>query len=180
MKAPVANGILAFGDWRFDLGANVLLRQDAHGSWQEVPMGSRAREILALLLRRPGELVSKDAIMDAVWARVVVESNNLSVQIASIRRVLDNGRAKGSYVQTVPGRGYRFALPVTRIVEATSAPPRLSLAVLPFESLGGDTNDDYLADAVTEDLTTSLSRLPGTLVIARTSADSYRDRKSVV
>jgi TolB-like protein len=139
-------------------------------------MGSRARDILALLLERPGELVLKDAIMDAVWSRVAVESNNLSVQIAAIRRILDNGRAKGSYVQTVPGRGYRFAIAVTPAGEATSTLPRLSLAVLPFDNLGGDARDDYLADAVTDDLTTNLSRLPGALVIARTSADSYRGK----
>jgi adenylate cyclase len=58
--------------------------------------------------------------------------------------------------------------------------PRLSLAVLPFKNLGADANEDYLADAVTEDLTTNLSRLPGALVIARTSADFYKGRAADV
>ena len=176
MDVPVASDLLAFDDWRFDQRTKVLLRRDAYGSWEEVAMGPRAREVLALLLEQPGALVPKDEIMNAVWSRVVVESNNLNVQIAAIRKTLDVGRATGSYIQTVPGRGYRFAVPVTGATEATSTLPRLSLAVLPFESLGGDTNDDYLADAVTEDLTTNLSRLPGALVIARTSADFYRGK----
>lgn len=88
MDVPVASDLLAFDDWRFDQRTKVLLRQDAHGSWEEVAMGSRAREVLALLLERPSALVPKNAIMDAVWSRVAVESNNLSVQIAAIRKTL--------------------------------------------------------------------------------------------
>jgi TolB-like protein/DNA-binding winged helix-turn-helix (wHTH) protein len=56
------------------------------------------------------------------------------------------------------------------------APPRLSIVVLPFRNLGGDPKDDYLADAVSDDLTTDLSHLPGSFVIARQSADLYRGR----
>ena len=55
---------------------------------ERVAMGSRAREVLALLLERPSALVPKNAIMDAVWSRVAVKSNNLSVQIAAIRKTL--------------------------------------------------------------------------------------------
>jgi adenylate cyclase len=54
--------------------------------------------------------------------------------------------------------------------------PRLSLVVLPFGNLGGNEHEDYLADAITEDLTTDLSRLPGALVIARHSAATYEDK----
>jgi TolB-like protein/cytochrome c-type biogenesis protein CcmH/NrfG len=55
-------------------------------------------------------------------------------------------------------------------------PPRLSLAVLPFRNLGEDSRQDYLADAVTDDLTTDLSHLPGSVVIARESSDVYKSR----
>ena len=54
--------------------------------------------------------------------------------------------------------------------------PRLSLVVLPFAYLGGNMNDAYLADAITEDLTTDLSRLAGTLVIASHSAATYKGK----
>ena len=54
--------------------------------------------------------------------------------------------------------------------------PRLSLVILPFANLGGNANEDYLADAITEDLTTDLSRLSGALVIARHSAATYKDK----
>ncbi len=60
---------------------------------------------------------------------------------------------------------------------ATSAgPPRLSIAVLPFRNLGNDQQDDYLADAISDDLTTDLSHIPGSVVIARSSADTYKAR----
>ena len=54
--------------------------------------------------------------------------------------------------------------------------PRLSIVVLPFELLGGDPADGYLADGITEDLTSDLSHVPGTFVIARGSAYSYRGK----
>jgi TolB-like protein/DNA-binding winged helix-turn-helix (wHTH) protein/Flp pilus assembly protein TadD len=59
---------------------------------------------------------------------------------------------------------------------ARAPAPRLSIVVLPFRNLGGDPKDDYLADAVSDDLTTDLSHLPGSIVIARQSADLYRGR----
>ena len=53
-------------------------------------------------------------------------------------------------------------------------PPRLSIVVLPFENLSGDPKDDYLADAITDDLTSDLSLIPDVSVIARKSANAYR------
>ncbi len=54
--------------------------------------------------------------------------------------------------------------------------PRLSIAVLPFRNLGDDRTQDYLADAISDDLTTDLSHLPGSVVIARESSDVYKGR----
>jgi hypothetical protein len=51
--------------------------------------------------------------MDAVWPNAAVEESNLTVQISALRRALDADRSGASSIQTVPGRGYRFALPVT-------------------------------------------------------------------
>jgi TolB-like protein/DNA-binding winged helix-turn-helix (wHTH) protein len=99
----------------FRLESGGLYRLGETGVATPVALGSRALDLLGLLVRRRGELVSKDEIMAAVWSRTVVEENNLTVQIAALRRVLDAGRVQGSCIQTVPGRGYRFAVPVTRI-----------------------------------------------------------------
>ena len=54
--------------------------------------------------------------------------------------------------------------------------PRLSLVVLPFENLSGDPKEDYLADGITDDLTTELSHIPGAFVIARESAYTYKGK----
>ena len=62
------------------------------------------------------------------------------------------------------------------LLSRPAPPPRLSLAVLPFRNLGEDTHQDYLADAITDDLTTDLSHLPGSVVIARESSDVYKGR----
>jgi adenylate cyclase len=225
MDMPVASETFVFEGWRFDARAGSLLREDPNGDWRPVSIGTRARDILALLLERPGALVSKEAIMDAVWPNVVVEPNNLTVQIAALRRVLDGGRVGDSCIQTVAGRGYRFAPRVTQLHEARSelesqiAPPaatthvprpqwrwllagacviavaalaiiatyggwfagrpplpRLSLVVLPFENLSGDQKDDYLAEGITDDLTSDLSLIRAAYVVAPQSAYSYKGK----
>jgi TolB-like protein/DNA-binding winged helix-turn-helix (wHTH) protein/Flp pilus assembly protein TadD len=68
--------------------------------------------------------------------------------------------------RTVPGFGER----------AAKSAPRLSIVVMPFRNLGEDASDAYLADAVSDDLTTDLSHIPESTVIARTSADTYKGR----
>ena len=61
-----------------------------------------------------------------------------------------------------------------------SPAPRLSMVVLPFQNLGGDAKDDYLADAITDDLTTDLSRIAGAFVVARESAYTYKGKATDV
>ena len=72
---------------------------------QTVRVGSRAFDILALLIRAEGALVSKDEIMRCVWPHTVVEENNLQVHIAALRKVLGRDR---HLIVTVPGVGYRL------------------------------------------------------------------------
>jgi len=130
----------------------------------------------------------KDEIMAAVWPGTVVEDNNLTVQIAALRRILDQGRAGGSCIQTVAGRGYRFAAVVTRqagdsaisptrvaVIDTHPSPP-LSIVVLPFTNLSNDPDQEYFADGITDDLTTDLSRIAGSFVIARGTAFTYKGK----
>jgi class 3 adenylate cyclase/DNA-binding winged helix-turn-helix (wHTH) protein len=115
MDALISPGMVAFEDFRFDVDLRRLLRLDAMGVWAPSAVGSRALDILAVLLRKPGTLVTKDAIIDQVWPGTSVETNNLTVQITALRKVLDSGRRSESCIQTVSGRGYRFVAPVTRL-----------------------------------------------------------------
>ena len=114
MDTPVSADVFLFEAFRFDRRAGTLFRQD-EGRLVPVRIGSRALAVLDILVARRGDLVSKEEIMDAVWPGTAVEENNLTVQISALRRVLDEGRADGSCIQTVPGRGYRFTVPVTLV-----------------------------------------------------------------
>ena len=103
-----AADILQFGGFRLDRRGGGLFRLDRAGVATHVAIGSRALDLLDLLVERPGELISKDAIMDAVWPGMAVEEGNLTVQVSALRRILDQNRDEGSCIQTVAGRGYRF------------------------------------------------------------------------
>ncbi len=93
-----------------------------------VSIGSRALAILIVLIERPGDLVSKDAIMDAVWPGIAVEESNLTVQISALRRILDAGASKGRCIQTVPGRGYRFVGSVVPVEPSSNSAVTASIA----------------------------------------------------
>ena len=119
----------------------------------------------------------------AVWPETAVEDSNLNVQIAALRRVLDEGRAEGSCIQTVPGRGYRFTAPVTRVAGmprhsrpsgALPLPDEPSLAVMPFQNMSGDPEQEYFADGMVEEIITALSRIRWLFVIARNSSFTYK------
>jgi TolB-like protein/DNA-binding winged helix-turn-helix (wHTH) protein len=109
-----------FEGFRLDRRAGVLFRQDERGVFAPMVIGSRALDILGVLVERPGDLVSRAEIIEAVWPGTAVEDSNLNVQIAALRRILDQNREQGSCIQTVPGRGYRFVAPVTRVERAVS------------------------------------------------------------
>ncbi len=104
----LASRCVIFGDFRFNVPTRELLRVENHGSATPISLGSRAADLLHLFLHRPGELITKSEIMDAVWPNTAVEESNLTVQISALRRALGGGGDGASYIQTVPGRGYRF------------------------------------------------------------------------
>jgi TolB-like protein len=188
MDALASDDIFLFEGFRLERRGGGLLRRDEHGVFVPVAIGSRAVDVLGVLAERPGDLVLRDEIIAAVWPTTVVGDNNLNMQIAALRRILDDRRSEGSCIQTVAGRGYRFAAAVTRIAVGaragvTALPesgvglrPRLSIIVLPFTSLSDDPERPYFADAITEDLATDLSRIGGMLVISPNTAFTYRNK----
>ena len=178
MKALSSHEVFLFEGFRLD--RRSLSRRDKYGAEAPVEIGSRALDVLGVLLQRPGDLVSRNEIMATAWAGTAVEDNNLTIQIASLRRVLDRDDAQSSCIQTVPGRGYRFVPPVTRAERSDRPlrpPPRLAIVVLPFTNLSDDPGQQYFADGITEDLATDLSRLPQMSVISRNTAFIYRHKR---
>jgi DNA-binding winged helix-turn-helix (wHTH) protein len=129
MDALATADIFLFQGFRLDRRGGGLFRGDERGVFVPVAIGSRALDVLAVLVERPGHVVSRDEITAAVWPATVVEDNNLNMQIAALRRVLDQSRSDGSCIQTVAGRGYRFTGEVIRVAAvARSDAPGLPLS----------------------------------------------------
>lgn len=99
---PAATEIL-FGPYRLLPAQFLLLEGDT-----PVRLGSRALEILIVLLERPGELVSKQYLMSRVWPNVFVEAANLTVHMSHLRRILQDGQSGNRFIINIPGRGYSF------------------------------------------------------------------------
>jgi DNA-binding winged helix-turn-helix (wHTH) protein len=86
-----------------------------------VQLGSRAFDILLVLLERPGELVSKEELIAKVWPNTFVAPANVAVHISALRRALGEDRRGKRYVVNISGRGYRFVAPVTVMDDSVSA-----------------------------------------------------------
>jgi len=104
---PAAPLEVSFGPFRLLPTQFLLLEGD-----EPVPLGSRALEILIVLLECPGELVSKQELMARVWPNVFVEPANLTVHISALRRMLRDGQNGNRFIINIPGRGYSFVAPV--------------------------------------------------------------------
>lgn len=96
-----------FGPFRLIPARQLLLRDGA-----PIHLGSRSRTILAALVERRGELVTKDELMAIAWPRLFVHESNLKVNMANLRRSLGDAQKKPVYVATVYGRGYQFVASV--------------------------------------------------------------------
>ena len=193
MRTLSSTGITLFERFRLDRRTGALFRRDELGVFAPIAIGSRALDILGVLVERPGDLVSRAEIIAAVWPGIAIEDGNLNVQIAALRRVLDEGRTGESYIQTVPGRGYRLTAAVTQIAaeargnaaaDPPSAVPSLpnkpSLAVMPFQNMSGDPQQEYFADGMVEEIITALSRIRWLFVIARNSSFTYKGQAADV
>src|SRR5258707_160156 len=168
------------GRFRVDLRQRELTPDGA-----PVQLGSRARDILCVLASASGEVVSKDELMARVWPGLVVEENNIQVHISALRKALDEGKGGQAYVVTVPGRGYRL-VSAQSVAPAgmrdadtwpgPALPDKPSIAVLPFQSMSDDPEQQYFADGVVEEIITALSRFSSLFVIARNSSFTYKGK----
>jgi DNA-binding winged helix-turn-helix (wHTH) protein/tetratricopeptide (TPR) repeat protein len=118
MNGPGSANIARFEGFRFDRAAGCLYRVNDPGVAEPVALGSRALALLAVLVERQGQLVSKDEIVKMVWPGIAVAEANLTVQVSALRRVLDRDREQGSCIRTISGRGYCFVAPVTGVEAA--------------------------------------------------------------
>src|SRR5256714_3533489 len=91
---------VVFGPFRLLAAQRLLLEGD-----KPVRLGSRAFDILATLLERPGEPIGKDELISRTWPKTFVEDANLKIQISALRRALGDGQAARRYIATIPGPG---------------------------------------------------------------------------
>ncbi len=168
------------GPFRLDPEAQALFRNA-----EPLALSQRAVTLLRLLVEHPGELVSKDKLIEVAWDGLAVEESNLTVQIASLRRVLGVEPGGERWIETLPRRGYRFVGPVavkpakasaatTQTGEKPPLPDKPSIVILPFQNLSGDTTQDYFVDGLVDDLTVALGREKWLFVIAGPSARTFK------
>ena len=114
--------IFEFEEFRLDRRGEGLSRRDETSAFVPLPVGSRALDVLSVLVERPGELVTKEEIMAAVWRRSVVENANLTVQIAALRRPsMERECTTRSLGEPGPWRGVREGV-VMPLMRVSSAP----------------------------------------------------------
>jgi len=141
---------------------------------REIEIRPKSFAVLQYLAEHAGRVVSKDELMRAVWRNAVVTDDSLVQCVRDIRLALDD--PSGKLVRTLPRRGYLFAASVTERSPASppAARPSMSVVVLPFLNLGGDPDQEYFADGLTEDLTSDLSNIAGSFVIGRGTAFAFK------
>jgi DNA-binding winged helix-turn-helix (wHTH) protein/TolB-like protein/tetratricopeptide (TPR) repeat protein len=109
-----------------------LARRRLSGPGQDpIVLSGRAFDVLAFLLTCRDRMVTKRELMDTVWPRMVVEENNLTQAISTLRRVLGDSRESPQFIATIAGRGYQFVGDAKPIVDITPEPDTALQAALP-------------------------------------------------
>ena len=110
---------LKIGDWQFHVGSHELSRNG-----KTIRLEPRVASLLLYLATRPGEPVSRTALLEALWPGVVVSDEALTNAVNKLRRAFGDDRANPKVIETIPKAGYRLILPVQpqEPVPAPSAP----------------------------------------------------------
>jgi TolB-like protein/Flp pilus assembly protein TadD len=170
---------LTFGRYRLEPRSGLM------SGAREIRLTPKALALLSFIAERPGEVITKEELFGAVWPETTVGDAALVTCIQELRKALRDDARKPHYIETLHRRGYRF------IGKTTSAPPpagsdneapglplpdRPSIAVLPFDNMSDDPDQEHFADGMSEDLITGLSRIRWLFVIARNSTFVYKHR----
>jgi len=195
--------LVRFGTFEVDLPAGELRK-----SGLKLKLTGQPFQVLAILLERPGEVVTREELQKRLWPDTFVDADhNLNTAINRIREVLGDSAESPRFVETLPRRGYRFiaavegaratargkwllilaVLAAVIVVGAVLAlkfhpSPQTaaidSIAVLPFVNASSDSNAEYLSDGITEGLIHTLSRVPQLRVMARATVFHYKGQQT--
>jgi TolB-like protein len=170
---------LLFGDYVLD-----DVRRELCVGARIVATEPRVFDLVVYLARHRDRVVSKDEMIERIWSGRIVSDAAIDSCVRAARQAIgDNGKDQ-ALIRTFARRGVRFVGDVreeggeSESARAASAPLPLpdkpSLAVLPFQNLSGDPEQEYFADGVVEDIITALSRTGWLFVIARNSSFTYK------
>jgi eukaryotic-like serine/threonine-protein kinase len=150
--------IYEFGPFRLDPAERLLFR-----AGEPVSLPPKAFDLLVHLLKKNARLVSKHDLMSAVWPDAFVEEANLTYTVSTLRKALGNGQPEGEqFIQTVPGRGYRFAADV-RI--QTDRSPSAGIVATTTHDLAGNDGRQEITSARRAPIVSSGWSLAGTITL---------------
>lgn len=181
--------VFRFGPFELD-EAHPMLRREG----EPVPIHATPLRLLAYLLRNCDRVSTKREVLQAVWPDTTVSDTALASALKEVRQALGDNGTRQRWVRTERGRGYQFAGPVDAASSAVIATPhprqlgtgaeatasRRAVAVLAFENLSGDPDQEYFVDGLVEDLITRLASWRVVPVIARNSSFAFRGRSADV
>jgi DNA-binding winged helix-turn-helix (wHTH) protein len=153
-----AQPVYEFDNFRFDVRNRLLLKDG-----RPVALPPRALDVLAMLVRNGGRLVTKDELLQALWPSAIVEESNVTQYMFLLRKALGEGRRGRRFILTAPGQGYRF-VPDAREVAGAGAGRGVRVAVLPFRSTAPGEPDAAFGLGISDVVVTALSGLSGVSV----------------
>jgi DNA-binding winged helix-turn-helix (wHTH) protein len=180
------------GQVKFNFDNHILDtdRRELRRGGDLVAMQPQVFDLLVHLLKHRDHVVSRDDLIALVWGGRIVSDSTLDSRINAARNAIgDNGKEQ-RLIRTIPRKGIRFVGAVngpcdaqaTSSVEAEqprsglALPDRPAIAVLPFDNMSGDREQEYFSDGISEDIITALSKLRWFFVIARNSSFTYKGR----
>lgn len=132
MRSAGGEGLIySFGPYRLD-----LVRQELRRGEQVVALTPKAFDTLRMLVEAGGAVVPKEEILATVWHDRFVEESVLSQNVYTLRKVLDEGNGGRPYIVTVPRRGYRLGVPITRQGVRVFPTPERAFPVIPTTAGG--------------------------------------------
>ena len=173
---------VSFGGFTLDAVRRTLTREGAR-----IALRPKSFDVLCCLVAAAGRSVTRDEIVRTVWPNVIVTDESLSRCVSDIRQALDDDQQ--DLIRTLHRHGYVFTAALTPAsapaqARTTDRSPagswpalqeRPSIAVLPFTNVGGDREQDYFSDGLTEDIAIRLSKFGELFVIASESAFAFKD-----